>query len=142
MFILATATWLMTVVINLSPLMRFDGYFMLSDALNVPNLQTRAFVLARWKMREWLFAFGDDKPEHFEPWREKILIFYAFSTWIYRFFLFLGIALIVYHMFFKILGILLFLVEIFAFLLTPVFREMKEWFTRLRGTGFNLRMAG
>lgn len=140
-FILATTTWVMTLAVNMSPFMRFDGYFLFSDALGVPNLQNRAFALARWKMREWLFAFGDEKPEVHEPWRERVLILYAFGTWIYRFFLFLGIALLVYHMFFKLLGIMLFLVEICAFILLPVYKEMKEWFTRLRETGLNRRSA-
>ncbi|CAK7050742.1 MAG: hypothetical protein DELT_01032 [Desulfovibrio sp.] len=140
-FILATTTWIMTLAVNLSPFMRFDGYFLLSDALNVPNLQTRAFALARWKLREWLFAFGEEKPEQFEPWRERLLIVYSFCTWIYRFFLFLGIALLVYHMFFKALGIVLFVVEIFAFILIPVYKELKEWGTRLYAAGWNPRRS-
>lgn len=138
-FIVATTTWIMTLTINLSPFMRFDGYFLLSDALNVPNMQPRAFALARWKMREWLFAFGDEKPEQFEPWRERVLILYAFCTWIYRFTLFLGIALIVYHKFFKMLGILLFLVEVVSFIAAPVFKEMKIWITRLKNEGLTPR---
>jgi putative peptide zinc metalloprotease protein len=28
--------------------MRFDGYFLLSDFLQMPNLHARAFALARW----------------------------------------------------------------------------------------------
>ncbi|MUM78522.1 HlyD family efflux transporter periplasmic adaptor subunit [Pseudodesulfovibrio sp. F-1] len=134
MFIMSTTIWIMTLTVNLSPFMRFDGYFLLSDILNVPNLQGRAFALARWKMREWLFALGADRPERYEPWRERVLIAYAFTTWVYRFFLFLGIALIVYHMFFKALGIVLFLVEVFAFILAPVYREMKQWPPLLRET--------
>ena len=138
-FILATTAWIMTLTVNLSPFMRFDGYFLLSDALNVANLQPRAFALARWKMREWLFGLGADKPEQFEPWRETVMILYAFSTWIYRFALFLGIALVVYHMFFKMLGILLFAVEIITFIVGPIYREVKAWFTLLRETGRNRR---
>jgi len=30
-FLMATTTWVMTLFINLNPLMRFDGYFLLSD---------------------------------------------------------------------------------------------------------------
>ncbi len=141
-FILATTTWIMTLSINLSPFMRFDGYFLLSDALNIPNLRSRSFALARWKIREWLFAFGDGKPEEFELWRERVLILYAFAAWIYRAVVFLGIALIVYHKFFKILGMILFAVEIFTFMLSPVYREMKTWITRLREEGLNRRITG
>ncbi|MET0268532.1 MAG: HlyD family efflux transporter periplasmic adaptor subunit [Duganella sp.] len=134
-FILATTTWLLTLAINLNPLMRFDGYFLLADALNVPNLQQRAFALGRWKLREWLFGLGDARPEIFAPWRERALIVYAFSVWIYRFFLFLGIALLVYHMAFKLLGIILFLIEIVTFILKPIYHELAAWRQRLHQGG-------
>jgi len=55
-FSIATATWVLTLLINLNPFMRFDGYFLLSDYLGVANLQQRAFSLARWRLRELLFA--------------------------------------------------------------------------------------
>ncbi|MDQ8031563.1 MAG: HlyD family efflux transporter periplasmic adaptor subunit [Bordetella sp.] len=141
-FTLATTTWLLTLAVNLNPLMRFDGYFLLSDALNVPNLQNRAFALARWRLREWLFDLGDARPEVFAPWRERALLVYAFSVWVYRFFLFLGIAVLVYHMAFKLLGILLFAIEIVAFVLRPIYTELVAWRERLssqRKTGWNRR---
>ncbi|WMD18981.1 HlyD family efflux transporter periplasmic adaptor subunit [Achromobacter seleniivolatilans] len=141
-FTLATTTWLLTLAVNLNPLMRFDGYFLLTDVLNVPNLQNRSFALARWRLREWLFGLGEDKPEVFAPWRERALIIYAFSVWIYRFFLFLGIALLVYHMAFKLLGIVLFAIEIVAFVLRPIYTELRAWRERLLGkpgAGWNRR---
>lgn len=130
-FMLATTTWLMTLAVNLNPLMRFDGYFLLSDALNVPNLQHRAFALARWQLREWLFGFQAPAPEAFAPWRQRSLLLYAYAVWIYRFFLFLGIALLVYHFAFKLLGIFLFAVEIIVFILRPLYRELTQWGARL-----------
>ncbi|MEN4922945.1 HlyD family efflux transporter periplasmic adaptor subunit [Achromobacter spanius] len=134
-FTLATTTWLLTLAVNLNPLMRFDGYFLLSDALNVPNLQNRSFALARWRLREWLFGLGEERPEVFAPWRERALLVYAFCVWIYRFFLFLGIALLVYHMAFKLLGIVLFAIEIVAFVLRPIYNELRAWRERLGGKG-------
>ncbi|RMQ50889.1 hypothetical protein ALQ04_01856 [Pseudomonas cichorii] len=136
-FMLATTTWILTLAINLSPLMRFDGYFLLSDALDVPNLQGRGFALARWRLREWLFGLKDPRPEVFEPWLERTLLIYAFGTWIYRFFLFLGIALLVYHFAFKLLGLLLFAVEIGVFILMPIFRELQHWARRRKDYRMN-----
>ncbi|MGE0973148.1 site-2 protease family protein (plasmid) [Klebsiella sp. WOUb02] len=48
-FMLATTTWMMTLAVNLSPLMRFDGYFLLADSLGVGNLQQRGFSIGRWQ---------------------------------------------------------------------------------------------
>jgi len=144
-FLLATTTWIMTLAINLNPFMRFDGYFLFSDFLDVPNLQDRSFALARWWLREKLFDFGEEKPEDFEPDQERILIIYAICTWIYRFFLFLGIALLVYHVFFKVLGIFLMIVELAWFIGRPIWSEIMEWTKRRDAYTWNrstIRTAG
>ncbi|EWY39936.1 peptidase M50 [Skermanella stibiiresistens SB22] len=126
-FLLATSTWLLTLVINLNPFMRFDGYYLLSDYLDIPNLQDRSFALARWRLRELLFGLGDPVPERLPDHTRRVLIAYAFCTWIYRFFLFLGIALLVYHLFFKLLGIFLMMVEMVWFIARPIWSELREW---------------
>ena len=129
MFFLATTSWVSTLLINASPFMRFDGYFIVSDALEMPNLHARSFALARWQLREWLFGLGVDAPEHFAPHKQRALIAFAWGTWLYRLVLFLGIAALVYHFFFKLLGIVLFAVEILWFVWLPIQQELKVWRT-------------
>jgi len=126
-FMLATTSWVATLAINASPFMRFDGYFILSDALDMPNLHGRSFALARWKLREWLFDLGEDPPEYFSRAKRDRLIAFAWMTWIYRFVVFLGIAVLVYHFFFKLLGVFLFVVELAWFIALPVWKELKAW---------------
>jgi len=126
-FVLATTSWVATLAINASPFMRFDGYFILSDWLDWPNLHDRSFALARWSLRERLFALGEEAPEHLSPSRRAGLIVFAWATWIYRLVLFVGIALLVYHFFFKLLGVLLFAVEILWFIWWPIRRELRAW---------------
>lgn len=136
-FLLASSTWILTLLINLNPFMRFDGYYLLSDWLDVANLQERAFGLGRWRLREWLFGFGDPPPEPLSPRLARTMLIYAYGTWIYRFFLFLGIALIVYHLFFKLLGLFLFAVEIWWFILRPIVRELGNWLHRRKQVRLN-----
>lgn len=126
----ATATLVMSLMVNLNPLMRFDGYFALSDYLKVPNLQSRSFALGSWRLREALFGLGEPAPERFPISRQRVLIAYAYAVWIYRFFLFLGIAYIVYVMAGKAVGIVLGLFEIAVFILMPVAGELREWWKR------------
>jgi putative peptide zinc metalloprotease protein len=126
-FVLATTTWVATLAMNASPFMRFDGYFILSDWLDMPNLHDRSFALARWKLREWLFGLGEEVPEHFPPHKQFGLIAFAWGTWLYRLVLFLGIAVLVYHFFIKLVGIVLFVVELVWFVFGPIQREVKEW---------------
>jgi putative peptide zinc metalloprotease protein len=126
-FLLATTTWIATLVVNASPFMRFDGYFLLSDWLDMPNLHSRSFALARWDLRERLFALGEEPPEYFSNKRRRWLILFAYATWIYRLTLFLGIAVLVYHFFVKAVGVLLFAVEIVWFIALPLANEMRAW---------------
>ncbi|NKB36758.1 MAG: biotin/lipoyl-binding protein [Gammaproteobacteria bacterium] len=126
-FVMATTSWIMSLAINLNILMRFDGYYILSDLLGVENLQDRSFALGKWRLRELLFDLGLPSPGKFPPLIRRKLIIYAWGVWIYRFFLFLGIALLVYHFFFKLLGVLLFIVEIMWFIVLPIVKEVKMW---------------
>lgn len=126
-FMLATTTWVSTLLINASPFMRFDGYFLLSDWLEMPNLHNRSFALARWDMRERLFALGESVPEVFPKARHNGLIVFAYFIWLYRLVVFLGIAVLVYTFFIKAVGIVLFVVEIGWFVLAPLIREFKVW---------------
>ncbi|MFT5133601.1 MAG: putative peptide zinc metalloprotease protein, partial [Gammaproteobacteria bacterium] len=128
-FIIATTSWIMSLAINLNILMRFDGYYILSDLLGVENLQDRSFALGKWRLRELLFDLGETAPGGYPPLLRRKLIVYAWSVWIYRFFLFLGIALLVYYFFFKVLGLLLFIVEIIWFIVQPVMKEIAVWKT-------------
>ena len=124
-FLLATTTWMWTLAINASPFMRFDGYFLLCDLVGLPNLHERSFALARRKLRATFFGYLDADPEPgLSPVTQRAMIAFALGTWLYRLVLFLGIALLVYNLFFKLLGIFLMAVEIIWFLALPIVREL------------------
>ena len=126
-FFVATTSWVSSLLINISPFMRFDGYYVFADYLKVDNLQPRAFALAKWRLREILFGLKINPPEVMQSYRRNLLILYAWSTWVYRFFLFIGIALLVYFFAFKLLGIILFVVEIIWFIGLPIGKEVLAW---------------
>ena len=81
-------------MVNLNPCMRFDGYYLLSDLGRVQNMQENGFELGRWWMRETLFGLNEPKPISVAPRKQAGLLTYAYTTWVYRFFLFIGIALL------------------------------------------------
>ncbi len=126
-FFAATSSWLTSLMFNLNPMMRFDGYYMIADSLGVENLQDRSFEFGRWKLRQILFGVQSPPPEHLPEDMQRFLIIFSWMVWIYRFFLFLGIAFLVYALFFKVLGLILFAIEIVWFILLPIFRELSRW---------------
>ncbi len=139
-FFVATTGWISSLLINISPFMRFDGYYVFADYLKIENLQPRAFALAKWKLRHWIFGFKHKAPEQINKQKQTLIIVYAWSTWVYRFFLFLGIAFLVYYFAFKVLGIFLFVVEIVWFILLPILREMREWWRLRSNIVFSLQV--
>lgn len=129
LFSMATLSWVLSLLINLNPFMRFDGYYIFSDFLGFENMQSRGFAMGRWRMRELLFGVCAPKPEVLPRWLEYYSIIYAWLTWIYRLFLFLGIAFLIYSFFIKLIAIILFIAELLFFIFLPIFRELKEWWS-------------
>lgn len=132
LFALATSAVLLSLFVNLNPMMRFDGYFALSDWWRVPNLQERAFDFGLWRLREALFGLGRAPPETVAGRLRTWLIVYAWCTAVYRFFLFLGIAVIVLYVAGKAIGLFLAAVEIGVFIVLPILRELKVWWSMRR----------
>ncbi|MEO0721515.1 MAG: HlyD family efflux transporter periplasmic adaptor subunit [Pseudomonadota bacterium] len=128
-FFAATTSWILSLAVNLNPFMRFDGYYVLSDLVGVSNLNQRSFAFGRWRLRELLFGLGHSQPEPAPRWMATAMTAFAWGAWVYRFFLFLGIALLVHAMFSKALGIILFLVEIGYFIGKPIWSEIKTWWS-------------
>lgn len=130
-FVLATTTWVMTIAVNASPFMRFDGYFLFSDYLDFPNLHERSGLCAKWWVRRTFFRLEETLPEpSFTDRQRAALILFALTVWIYRLVVFLGIALVVFHAFYKPLGIFLMLLEVVWFLLKPIAVEARYLWKR------------
>jgi putative peptide zinc metalloprotease protein len=126
-FVISSVTWVSTLVINLNPAVRFDGYYILSDLWKIDNLQLRSFDYTRWLFRKVFFGFDLPSPEEDLPKKDKaLLVVYCCYTWVYRIFLYIGIALFVYYQFTKVLGIFLFLMEVGVFILWPISSEIYE----------------
>ncbi|GAB6038492.1 efflux RND transporter periplasmic adaptor subunit [Fundidesulfovibrio butyratiphilus] len=139
-FVISSSSLLSTLLININPAMRFDGYFLLMDLCGIDNLQPRAFALTRWACRRWLLGTREPHPDpEITGGRFWAVIAYSFYTWAYRLTLYMTIAVLVYHKFLKILGIFLFLVEVWWFILGPILRETKALLDMRQSLAWNRR---
>lgn len=141
-FVVSSVTWISTLIINLNPAVRFDGYYILCDLWGMDNLQMRAYEVLRWKFRQ--IFLGIDLP-HPEPQLSKkntfLFIVYSSYVTIYRIFLYLGIAIFVYFQFTKVLGIFLFIAEVAIFMIWPVVAEINALIKIRHHLKMNYRLA-
>ncbi|MEZ0273936.1 MAG: peptidase M50 [Roseimicrobium sp.] len=108
-----------TLLFNLNPLLRFDGYHILSDLLEVPNLQSRSSRTALYVVERYLFRLPNATNPAETQTETFWLVAYFLASFIYRILLLVGILLLVSKWFF-IVGILLAVGFAFLWLVMPV----------------------
>lgn len=91
-----------TVLFNANPLMRFDGYYILSDLLETPNLQQRSQKMLQHLMLKYVYRLKNLTPPSVVLGEQIILIVYGILSGAYRIFLFITITLFVLGKFFAI----------------------------------------
>ena len=116
-----------TVLFNINPLMRFDGYYMLTDLLDMPNLQQRSVQHLKYLLERYIFFKRDAEPVA-ETWSERFVYFlYGICSSVYRIFLFTGFIVAIsqhYLLLSFFMGILLCLTMV----IMPVGRFLKYIF--------------
>lgn len=102
---LAVTASLVTLLFNANPLMRFDGYFILSELIGIQNLRPRAdATIKRFLVR---FFLGLKPPPSQDSLTTRILlVLYGIAARIYRFTLVISIAVMV-ALRFPLIGLLL-----------------------------------
>lgn len=83
-----------TLLFNGNPLLRYDGYYILSDALELPNLYQRARDYLYYLVKRYLFGVPRPLSPARTPGERVWLGFYAIASGIYR--VFISIAIFFY----------------------------------------------
>ncbi|MDP6152576.1 MAG: hypothetical protein QF785_04300 [Phycisphaeraceae bacterium] len=91
-----------TLFFNGNPLLRFDGYYILSDGLEMPNLYNRSKQYLYYLVRKFVYGAQRARPPSHLSNERLWLSFYAIAAAIYRVFIFVGILLYVSDKFFFI----------------------------------------
>jgi len=84
-----------TIVFNANPLLRFDGYYMLQDWLEIPNLGQRSNQYLQYLVKRYLYGADQAISAGHVPGERIWMAGYAPLSWCYRLFVMLGIALFV-----------------------------------------------
>src|SRR6516162_5713014 len=73
-----------TVMFNGNPLMRFDGYYVLADWLEIPNLRDRSNRYLQRVVMEHCLGIEVQPEPYMELWRRILFVVYAVTSYIYR----------------------------------------------------------
>ena len=130
-----------TVLFNGNPLLRFDGYYALCDALEIPNLGTRANKYFLYLVRrEALGTRGEDSPVTARGEAGWFLV-YSVSAFLYRLFIVVTICLFIATKLF-FLGVMLALVSIFHSIVWPIIKGIRYFLTHAGLRGHRARGLG
>ena len=117
-----------TILFNANPLLRYDGYYMLSDFLEIPNLQMRSREYTLGLIKRYIFRVKTTQPLP-PTLRQKIwLVLYAITSTAYRIFIGFAILLMVIYQLpeaAQIIGMLLAAGAIATFFIVPVVKLFK-----------------
>lgn len=114
-----------TLLFNLNPLLRFDGYYILSDWLEIPNLGNKANQYLGYLLKRYLLRLDRGlQPPRLTPRESGWLISFSLLSFIYRMFIVGMILLFVASQFF-VIGVLLAAYAFFLMIIMPLSRTLK-----------------
>ena len=131
-----------TLLFNGNPLLRFDGYFVFADLIEIPNLGQRSNAYIFYLIRTHLFRVKEVPDGVTAKGERKWLFCYAIAAFIYRVFISFAIALFVASKFFFV-GILLAAWALFNTFILPLLKGIKYMISspelrQKRGKAFGL----
>tara|TARA_R110001583_G_scaffold7720_2_gene37831 strand:- start:4854 stop:6989 length:2136 start_codon:yes stop_codon:yes gene_type:complete len=124
-FNIAVVGGLSTLFVNGNPLLRFDGYHVFTDAIEVPNLGSRSIKYLGYLCQRFLLGLDDLKSPLTAHGERGWLIFYGLVAGVYRLFISFSIAFFVASHYF-IIGVLLALLSLGQQIIWPTILAIKS----------------
>jgi putative peptide zinc metalloprotease protein len=109
-----------TLLFNLNPLLRYDGYYMLSDGLEIPNLANRSYEMLKHLICKKIYGVKEMRDPHVKDRTEQsLLVTYALCSMPYRLLIVTGIIVAVTYRY-PVVGIVLAVMGIIMWLFFPL----------------------
>ena len=107
-----------TVLFNANPLLRFDGYYILSDLIDIPNLRQRAQQYLGAVLQRGLFGVANEAVQA-TPREAAWFVFFSIASFLYRLTVTFAIAVFIGSHYFAV-GVLLALWAVATGIIAPV----------------------
>jgi len=124
-----------TVFFNANPLMKFDGYYVVCDLLEIPNLRAKSMMYCSYHLQRWLLGYRNLAQERVlqDEQHGRVFVVYAVLAYVYM-------VLIIYSLsqvFSRVLtpyglhdfGLMLGIFVQASFLMFPIFKVLADAFT-------------
>lgn len=121
-----------TLIFNGNPLLRYDGYYVLADIAEIPNLRQKATSILSRKMGQ--LCLGLEPPEDpFLPQRNQIFFaLYSVAAAMYRWFVLLSIMWFLYQVFkpyrLEIIGHGIIMMSLYGLIVMPLYKLGKFFY--------------
>lgn len=130
-----------TLLFNANPLLRFDGYYILSDLLDIPNLHQQSRGFLRHLFERYLFGWKNSESPA-QTRKERIwFVVFGVTSGIYRIFVFTAIILFVADRF-LLAGVVMAIMCLVSWGLVPLGRFVRYLATSPRLERTRLRAIG
>ena len=120
-----------TLLFNANPLLRYDGYYILADYLEIPNLAQRSNEYVGYLVNRYVFGVDGGTSPVSVAGERGWFVFYAIGSFIYRMFMMVSIALLVASRFF-VVGVVLAVWAFATMLVLPLARKVNYLFSSPR----------
>ena len=80
-----------TVLFNANPLLRFDGYYILQDAIEIPNLYSRSSKYTMYLLKRYVLGMTETESPATDSSERGWLASYGILAWLYRVFITLSL---------------------------------------------------
>ena len=112
-----------TVLFNANPLLRYDGYYILSDVLEMPNLAQRSTQYLGYLTKRHLLGLKKTEPPYVAPGERFWLFTYSIASFSYRMLVYAWIVLFIAGKFF-IIGVILAMWALASMIVIPVIKKV------------------
>ncbi len=115
-----------TVMFNANPLLRYDGYYILSDVLEIPNLRQKASTILNRKLGKWCLGLEEPEDPFLPQRRQWLFATYTVASSIYRWVVTFAILFFLNRVFepygLKVLGQAIALGALYGLLIQPLWQ--------------------
>jgi putative peptide zinc metalloprotease protein len=118
-----------TILFNSNPLLRFDGYYILADYLEIPNLRAKAQKIFTQKCSQWFLGM-EKQEDPFTPQKNQIwFALFSIASFFYRWVLMASILTFLYLLFKRyeitIIAQIIVAMSLFSLFVMPIIKLVK-----------------